>query len=232
MIIGCCNILKVGSLKLKSHTFNDAVATLMDFRTDQSAGAAFFYVLPFSATEALVEYTLFSKELLKDEAYEAALKKYVEDDLNIKSYSVTEREFGIIPMTNYTFSTGTNNIINIGTAGGRTKGSSGYTFQAIQKHTVALVNSLIENGNPFDAKKPSSKFAFYDSVLLNVLHHKTLDGASIFSDLFKKNKPQQVLKFLDNETSLAEDIRLISSLPVVPFTKAAAQAFILIGVAV
>ena len=35
------------------------------------------YVLPFSYTEALVEYTLFSKDLLEDKEYEDEIKQYL-----------------------------------------------------------------------------------------------------------------------------------------------------------
>ncbi len=210
-------------IKADQPQFDPGVATLMDFRTSQSSGTSFFYTLPFSTTEALIEYTLFSKDLLDDEEYETAITNYIEYQLSINAYSITEKEFGIIPMTNYAFSTGQNNIINIGTVGGRTKGSSGYTFQFIQKHSADLVKSLIENGNPFHTKSISKKFRFYDSVLLNILHNNTLGGAAIFKDLFEKNSPQQVLKFLDNETSLADDLKIISSLPALPFAKAALQ---------
>ena len=48
--------------------FNPAEATMMDFRVHQQHGTTFAYVLPFSTTSALVEYTLFTKELLQPES--------------------------------------------------------------------------------------------------------------------------------------------------------------------
>lgn len=201
--------------------FDAAIGTLMDFRTDQQHGATFFYLLPFSGTEALVEYTLFSPHLLPEEAYDHALERYIKEKLRIESYHILEKEFGIIPMTNYPFPSTTNNIIHIGTAGGQTKGSSGYTFRFIQKHSAAIVQSLCQHGHPFAVEKASQRFRFYDTVLLEVLKSKRMEGAAVFTHLFKKNKPRQVLKFLDNETSLAEEVGLISTLPVLPFTRAA-----------
>ena len=208
-------------IKTARPAFDASAATLMDFRTDQSAGATFFYVLPFSSTEALVEYTLFSGELLPDSAYEEALQGYVKDVLGISNYEVTEKEFGVIPMTNYPFPQRENNIVHIGTAGGWTKGSSGYTFRFIQKNTADLVQSLLRYGHPFGVKTISRRFRFYDSVLLHILQHRTLKGAGIFTDLFNRNEPRQVLKFLDNETSLREELNIIRSLPTWPFAKAA-----------
>lgn len=208
-------------LKTDSPAFDPQKATLMDFRTAQDRGTSFLYVLPFSNSEALIEYTLFSGAVLEDSAYDAALKRYVEKDLGIKDYQVEETEAGVIPMTNYLFPSRQNRIIHIGTAGGQTKGSSGYTFRFIQKHSAALVQSLQEGGHPFSVEPARRRFHFYDSVLLNILHHRKLEGSYVFGELFRKNEPQQIFKFLDNETSLAEDMRILSTLPIVPFTRAA-----------
>jgi lycopene beta-cyclase len=193
----------------------------MDFNTDQTEGTAFFYALPFSTKTALIEYTLFSKHVLEDVVYEEALKQYVENQLKITNYTIEEKEFGVIPMTNHAFPKRDHNIINIGTAGGQTKGSSGYTFKFIQKHSKAIVDSLVKYNHPFSAPPVSSRFRFYDSVLLHILSKKKLKGSEIFMRMFLKNKPQQVFKFLDNESTVAEDISIISTLPTMPFAKAA-----------
>jgi lycopene beta-cyclase len=169
----------------------------------------------------LIEYTLFSPNLLQEAAYDAALKSYVKNQLGVQAYTVEGTETGIIPMTNFPFVERQANVINIGTAGGQTKGSSGFTFRFIQKHSKAIVDSLLQNGAPFSVPSQSRRFRFYDSVLLHILQHQTLPGASIFSTLFEKNRPDSVLKFLDNETSLPEELRLINTLPTLPFMKAA-----------
>lgn len=212
-------------IETETPQFDEAIGTLMDFRTDQRNGTTFFYVLPFSPTQALVEYTLFSKKLLPDEAYEKALNHYIEQTLHITNYRIIEKEFGVIPMSNYTFPAVQNNIINIGTAGGQTKASSGYTFRFIQKSSKAIVDALLQKDKTFSKAHSSKRFHFYDSVLLNILYNDTLRGADIFADLFKKNKPQHVLKFLDNETALHEELNIISSLPTLPFLNAAIRQF-------
>lgn len=206
-------------------SFDGNTATFMDFRTAQNSGTAFCYVLPFNSKQALVEYTLFSSELLPQEKYDEGLKIYISEVLKIGAYKIVETEFGVIPMTNFKFSSYHNNIVNIGTAGGQTKGSSGYTFNFIQKHSKAIVDSLIAIDKPF--MKPSQqRFNFYDGVLLKVLNDGDLSGKEIFTDLFKKNSVNKVFKFLDNETSLAEELKIISSLPTLPFFKAGIQQII------
>ena len=207
-------------IETETPVFNPGEATLMDFRVSQEPGVAFVYVMPFSATKALVEYTLFNEKLPEPSQYDEGLKDYISRTLQITSYTINETEFGVIPMTNHRFAATNNNIINIGTAGGQTKPSSGYTFRFIQKHSAAIVDNLI-NGK-FPGIRPASKrFHFYDSILLRILKERKLSGKNIFTDLFKKNKPQQVLRFMDNESSLRDELKIISSLPTMPFLKAA-----------
>ena len=212
------------TIKTATPAFNPEEATMMDFRVEQMDGTTFVYVMPFSETKALVEYTLFTKDLLEQHQYDEGLKKYINEILKINSYSLLEEEFGVIPMTNYKFISNQNRIIDIGTAGGQTKGSSGYTFKFIQKHSKAIVDQLIKTGNPL-VSTFSKRFHFYDSVLLNVLAEKKLSAGQIFTPIIKKNIPQHLLRFMDNESSLSEDLKIISSLPVFPFLKAAIKTF-------
>lgn len=208
------------SIQTEIPAFNPGEATLMDFRTDQQHGTTFVYVMPFSETKALVEYTLFSEKLLEPVQYEEGLREYIVKNLRIDSYKIAETEFGVIPMTNHRFSLNEGNIIHIGTAGGQTKASSGYTFGFIQKHSASIVQKLIAGNKPI-CNKIKGRLRFYDSILLYILQNKKLAGEKIFSALFKKNKPQRVLRFLDNESTLSNELKIISSLPTLPFLKAA-----------
>jgi lycopene beta-cyclase len=202
--------------------FDPSEATLMDFRTSQKYGTAFVYVKPFSETKALVEYTLFTEKLLEGLEYEEGLKDYFKHCLNVENYTIIEEENGIIPMTNYKFPAVDGRIINIGTAGGQTKASSGYTFRFIQKHSSRIIDNLAKRDNPFiPLPGGPRRFKFYDSTLLYILKHNKVPGHKIFTSLFQKNKPRQVLRFLDNESSFGDELKIISSLPKMPFLKAA-----------
>jgi lycopene beta-cyclase len=57
-------------IETNSDAFNPQVVTLFDFRTPQNGTMRFFYILPFSKRRALIEYTLFSANLLKGHEYE------------------------------------------------------------------------------------------------------------------------------------------------------------------
>lgn len=213
-------------IQTPSDVFDETIATFMDFRVLQNNETIFVYVLPFSKTQALIEYTLFSKKLLKSNEYDDALKNYISQYLKITNYKITNEEFGIIPMTDYKFPAGRNNIINIGTAGAQVKPSSGFAFQFIQKHSVAIVKALMSNKNLLNLRAFADKrFHIYDATLLSILESKKLSGQQIFSMLFKKNPPQRILKFLDNETVLSEELKIMRSVPSKVFLPAALKFF-------
>src|SRR6185295_19576215 len=108
----------------------------------QHHGTTFVYVMPFSTTQALVEYTLFTDRLLEQAEYDEGLKEYISRFLNVQHYDIAGEEFGVIPMTNYVYPASNGCIINIGTAGGQTKASSGYTFRFIQKQAEQITEAL------------------------------------------------------------------------------------------
>src|SRR6187551_2107826 len=107
MTSGIINLLqhfKGWLIETTQAAFDPAKAIFMDFRVGQKDDTTFAYLLPLSTTKALVEYTLFSKEILEDAVYEAELKNYIENILGLKEYRIIEKEFGVIPMTNRKFS--------------------------------------------------------------------------------------------------------------------------------
>jgi lycopene beta-cyclase len=205
--------------------FKPGVAIMMDFRVHQDYGTTFAYVLPANENEALIEYTLFTKDVLRPDQYDSELKIYLHDFLKIDKYSIRETETGIIPMTNEQFQFYEEGRFNIGTAGGQTKASSGYTFQFIQKQSQRITNCLIQGSSLLTIKDTPKRFRFYDNTLLHILYHHKLPGKKIFTRLFQKNSPPAVLRFLDNESTLYGELKIISSLPALPFLKAAIKQF-------
>jgi len=202
--------------------FDPTRATFMDFTVSQEHGTTFMYVLPTSTTTALVEYTLFTEQLLDDAAYDTALKNYISDQLGIHSYTIEHIEFGIIPMTNADFSSGLRRVINLGVAGGQAKPSSGFAFQFIQRRTAAITEQLANGEIPNQRLSfQDKKFLLYDSTLLHVLARKQMLGDAIFITIFQKNPMQRVLRFLENRSSLMDDLQIMRSVPTHIFMPAA-----------
>lgn len=211
-------------IKTARDCFDSSKAVFMDFRVSQEHGTTFMYVLPTSANTALIEYTLFTEELLEDELYNVALRKYISEQLQLKDYEIMHEEKGVIPMTTKHFPYAKGRNIYIGIAGGQAKASSGYAFKFIQKRTAALIDA-IKNGKDlsFGKSLKDSKGHLYDAVLLNVLHNRKMPGDEIFAAIFKGNKASNVLAFLDNESSLLTDLKIMNSVPTGIFLPAAFQ---------
>lgn len=206
-------------IKTEVDCFDDSVATFMDFTVPQNGNTRFMYVLPIDKNTALFEYTLFSKKLLQQSDYENAVKDYL-NKKNIYQYSIVEKEKGAIPMTSFKFSElNSTHVLNIGTAGGWTKASTGYTFRNTVKKTKELVLFLkTESDLTRFCKK--SKFSFYDLIFLDVLANHNDEGVALFSSMFKKAKIKTILKFLDEESTMAEDLKIILSVPPKRFIQA------------
>ena len=193
---------------------------LLDFNTPQNSQMRYMSVIPESENRATIKLNVFSEKPLEKEEYDKSLKNYIHDNLNIKDYTIETQEWGIIPMTDHYFATRQGNrIIKIGIAGGCTKASSGYSFKRIQSHTIQLVQLLKDGWPPYADANSGPRFRLYDQILLNVMIRNAGAGAKIFSDLFSKNGPEKVFKFLDEDTLLTEDIGIISSIQSFPFLR-------------
>lgn len=199
-------------IKSKEEVFEKNKATFMDFSVEQKGNTRFMYVLPTSETEALLEYTLFSKDLLTKSAYENEIQDYIKK-LGITEYEIVEKEQGNIPMTCYAFwKHNTKNIVNIGSAGGWTKASTGYTFANTIKKSKALVEFLAKETD-FRKFHNKDKFWLYDLLFIDVLFRRNDLGSTVFSSLFRKGNPSLIFKFLDEETTLWEDLQVIWKCP-------------------
>jgi len=207
-------------IKTETDAFDENKVIMMDYRLKDGNQTTFTYVLPFSKTEALVEFTYFTENLVNEETYDKYIKNYIKEYLKIDSYTIVETETGQIPMTNFPFEKhNTKRITKIGTGGGWVKGSTGYSF----KHTEKKVEKIIENIKV--NKKPSnslfkSKYKFYDKVFLKVLKDENYKGEWIFQQFYDKNSVETMFKFLDEESSFKEELKIMSSLFSWSFIKA------------
>jgi len=201
--------------------FDPEVPIFFDFRTPQNEAMRFVYVLPTSERHGLVEYTLFSPQLLPRADYEDALRAYVRDVLGVSDYRILTEEQDLIPMTDRPFPRRAGwRVMNVGTRGGRVKASSGFAFHRIQQDSAAIVVSLATHGHPFDVPQASPRFHTFDAMLLDVLTQPGDLGARTFTALFQKNPIQRIFRFLDEETTWAEDLQVMASVPWMPFAKA------------
>jgi lycopene beta-cyclase len=195
-------------------------ATFMDFSIQQKGNTRFMYVLPFSQTEALVEYTLFSPDLLQENEYEEAINNYLKDK-GATTFEIIKKEQGNIPMTVFPFwKRNTKNVLHIGTAGGWTKASTGYTFKNTIKQSERVILLLKNPIIDFRKFHKPNRFLFYDTLFVRVLYKNNALGKKIFSNMFLKVNSKKIFKFLDEESNLKEELEVILACPKIPFIKA------------
>ena len=200
--------------------FEPETVTMFDLRTPQRAGVTFFYTLPISKRRALVEYTLFSPELLPAEEYESALRLRL-DELAGPGWRILEAERGVIPMTDRPFPRRLGRrVLAIGTRGGRVKPSTGYAFSRIQRDSERIVSSLLRRGHPFAVPPDGLRFRLHDALMLDILAQEPHLGRPILSAIFARNPVQRVLRFLDDRTSWWEDLPVMAAHPPGPFLRA------------
>lgn len=206
-------------IESKVDYFDDETVTFMDFSIDQKNKTRFMYVLPFSSRNALVEYTLFSEKLLPRYEYDEELEAYLKSK-GITEYTIKEVEIGSIPMTNYKFwKRNSSNVLYTGTSGGWTKASTGYTFKNSDKKTKQLIDFLKENDKLKEFRK-KSRFWFYDLLFLDVLFKNNELGSVLFTKFFRRNSPDLILRFLDEETSFIQEVKIMLSMPPLRFLAA------------
>jgi lycopene beta-cyclase len=203
--------------------FNPDKATLMDFDVNQEYGVAFMYLLPFTEHKALLEYTLFSSNILTDAQYESAIQSYLNTVLNLQEddYTIVRKEKGVIPMEDRRYSTRwSERVYNTGTVGGLTKPSTGYTFTRIQQQSAEIVKALEQNKQPELRAASEYRFRVYDMMLLYLLETSPDTSVVIFRELFKRNTFDRILTFLEEKTSFPQELRIFASLPYMPFFRA------------
>ena len=205
-------------IEIPKDTFDDGILNLMDFKCDQRNNVHFFYTLPFSKNKALIETTWLSN--LKDQSlmdYDLQLENYIKNNLGIRNYEINFKENGAIPLFHPSFKND-DKTINIGSAGGMTRLSTGYTFLNIQEHTEYIVKNIdkIKKIKTFNLGK---KYQLLDKVFLKVLEKHPEKMPKIFFNMFKTSS-NTIIKFLSNKSNIYEDINIISKMPKLVFIKA------------
>ena len=205
-------------IETKKNFFDEKIINLMDFDCEQRSSVHFFYTLPYSKNKALIETTWLSKMSDSSEKnYDNQMKDYIENHLTLKDYNITYKEEGAIPLfypSNYT----EKNKMNIGTAGGMTRLSTGYTFLNIQEHS-RYIRKNIENINKMRIFEINKKYQFLDRIFLRVIEKHPEKMPKIFYNMFGAST-NAVIKFLSNKSNFLEDLSIILKMPKWIFIKA------------
>ena len=193
----------------------------MDFQQNSEQLTTFFYILPYSENEALIEYTVFSTQELDYKKMEPAIAEYISTSLGQKNFEILFKEEGSIPMTTFAASNViSQKITHLGTIAGCSKPSTGYTFHNIQKHCKSIVENL-ENAasNEKGIWSRKLRYAFYDNIILNIAKKWPKALPNVFFNLFETNPGAEILRFLNEETRFINELKILSKLKFPIFVK-------------
>lgn len=206
-------------VRVERPAFDPLVATLMDFAVPQDHAIHFVYVLPYSPTEALVEATWFGGAVLDDGGYRQAIERYLRTELRLDRWAIVRRERGVIPMsTADTPIRVSERIYRIGLPGGMAKPSTGYAFQAIQRFSAELAERLAGDMLPEPPAPRDWRARSLDAIFLSYLSRYPERAPATFATLFEKVDPALLVRFLSDDASPADCLRVMSALPLAPFT--------------
>ena len=204
-------------IETSKDVFDDKIFNLMDFDCDQRDSVHFFYTLPFSKKKALVETTWVSNlNHPSNQDYSTQLEDYIKSKLKIKNYEIKFKETGAIPLF-HPKNIKKMNQMEIGTAGGMTRLSTGYTFMNIQDQSK-YIRENFESIEKVDNFTINSKYKFLDNIFLKVLKKNSGKMPEIFFKMFNCS-PSTVINFLSNKSNIYEDFSIILKMPKLVFLR-------------
>ena len=208
---------------LTKEPINDPdMATLMDFRVDQSRGLHFIYALPFSDHHLLIESTLISGRMETLDWYRDAIKGWLRDN-NIEIAEIIGEEMGVIPMGTVESDPSTSSeleplIATIGAASGAVRRSSGYAFQHIQQQ-ISQLAAGIAHGNMTVPTPISSHLTAMDAIFNGVLLSRPDLAVSLYINMANALNGDQFARFMLGQATANDWLRVIAAMPKGPFIK-------------
>lgn len=206
--------------------FEEGVATLMDFAPSRGDGVHFFYVLPFSDREALVEATWFGERVLSPHAYRRALTAYLRDRLGAPDPAVLHTEEGVIPMSTalHPLRAGAR-IYRTGLPAGMAKPSTGYAFQAIQRFSREMARRLSREALPEPPEPRPWVHRFQDRIFLSYLARHPERAAATMTGLFERVGAAALVYFLSDAATASQSLEVMRAMPFMPLTVEVARSF-------
>ncbi len=221
------------TIETENPVFETHSFVMMDFSIPQNNSTQFLYILPFKENQALVEITAFHQNPITQKQAESILEREINKKFG--KFSISAHETGIIPMATSSIKHGIQHpfYFQTGARAGNIKPSTGYSFLKSANHAIKIGQKLTnppkkesirykftQKSNDY-LTETKSRFGFYDRLLLSILNQHPQKGKSIFESLFQSNSIAEVITFLREESRGIQEIKLLFSLPLVPFLTAA-----------
>lgn len=195
----------------------------MDLRHPDGRGLSFGHLIPDGPRKALVDRVDIHAHPLAGDP-----EAWIRGPLGLPHARVTPVLRGTIPMTDGRFPRRLGRrVLRIGDAGGRVRPTSGYGLPRILRDADAIVASLEHAGHPFDLPEDGPLVRWLDAVMLRALAQQPGASPAWFASLLHQVPPSSLLRFLDDQPTLADVMALGAALPKRPFLLAASTLAIL-----
>ncbi len=200
--------------------FNPECMDLMHFLPPDLACVPFVYVLPMTATRALVELTVFGIDPLHPEDLAPRLEAAVAERVGESPFRVLRSEHGVLPM-------GLRNLpvhpdrsyVRAGLMAGGARSSTGFAFQRIQAWADACAKAVLAGALPIGHAPDPAVLQAMDHLFLKVMRVQPDKAGDLFCSLFGNADSSRVIRFLSGEGGLLDYLAVIAALPPWPFIK-------------
>lgn len=208
-------------IETEERSFDPGEAIVMDLvPSSVDAAVGFVYVLPFSATEALIEHTTFSPTPLAPEEHFAGAARWLARRGIVVRHEVS-RESGAIPMglpsgewTPWPV---------VGTMGGAVRAGTGYGFLGIHRQAAALAEELATVGRvPSGWRHQPTPLVLRtgDALFLRALQRAPLVGAELLAGILKRARDRDIIAFLGGSAGVGQSLRVMGRVPKMTMVRA------------
>ena len=209
-------------IECSAAVFDPLSLDLMNFLAPDPRHVPFVYVLPVTATRALVEVTVFGATPLTARDLCARLDAAIAQRVGGASFTTLRREHGILPMgLTEAPKSAQHSYVHVGVMAGGARPSTGYAFQRIQRWANECAHALVSTGQPVGHRPDPLSLRLMDQIFLDVLRAEPGRGAGIFFSLFSRADPARVIRFLSGTAGVADSLAVVAAMPVLPFVRAA-----------
>jgi lycopene beta-cyclase len=192
--------------------FDPSCVTLMDFDVTPNGELRFMYVLPFSATSALVEDTSIGHHGVGPEASRNEIRRYLRGHLGVDDVTVAREEHSVLPMIAGTPAQPAAPVIPVGTAAGALRPSSGYAFVRTQLQ-VGRIARAVAIGAPTAVPVERRREALLDRVFLEALQEDPAGFAQHMLSIGRNLAGDRFARFMMDAASPADVAAMVAALP-------------------
>lgn len=194
--------------------FDAGVATLMDFIKGPEGQVTFLYLLPYSPTKALIEVTVFGRVMRSEGNLSRILNEQLKKLTRTVATKIIYREHYAIPMgLPKSERTKDESYVRVGIEAGAARASTGYVFQRIQRWAEEA-SERVRCGQPVRGHKVDPwVMRKMDQLFLRVLLRNPERGPELFVRLFAMRDPRSVIRFMHDEATLLDYLKIMCALP-------------------